>query len=326
MWFSSLLRKPKRSGSVERRRSHESPGKRFTFRPQLEALEDRWMPSILTVTNNLDDSSAGSLRAEIAAAQNNDTIVFAPNLDGQTIGLTAGVLDINKSLTIQGPGAGQLTISANYTSQVLKVEATEQVSLSGLTISHGSTTGLGGGIDNYGNLIISACMLSNNVANGDGGGIYNEFGATLTVTNSTVSGNTADSQGGGIYSYGKLTITGSAVEQNNAINGGGIWNGDSATISSSTVSGNLAYGGDSNGYGGGIYNADSMSLIASTVTGNNSDGRGAGIYDQGWLTISSQSRVCNNFELAGPYSAYHEDNLDLGLYGHVKITGGSKVC
>src|SRR4051794_27469900 len=36
------------------------------FRPTLEALEDRWVPSTLTVTNNLD-SGAGSLRAEIAA-------------------------------------------------------------------------------------------------------------------------------------------------------------------------------------------------------------------------------------------------------------------
>src|SRR5215472_7351937 len=53
------------------------------FRPHLEALEDRWLPSTLAVTNNLD-SGPGSLRAEIAAARNGDTIVFAPSLDGQT--------------------------------------------------------------------------------------------------------------------------------------------------------------------------------------------------------------------------------------------------
>src|SRR6516165_12813270 len=43
------------------------------FQPRLEALEDRWLLSTLTVTNNLD-SGPGSLRAEIALAQNNDTI------------------------------------------------------------------------------------------------------------------------------------------------------------------------------------------------------------------------------------------------------------
>src|SRR5579859_1684230 len=41
------------------------------FRPQLEALEDRWMPSTLTVTSP-KDHGRGTLRAEIAAAQTND--------------------------------------------------------------------------------------------------------------------------------------------------------------------------------------------------------------------------------------------------------------
>src|ERR1700687_2226424 len=61
------------------------------FRPCLECLEDRWVPSTLTVLNNLD-SGAGSLRAEIAAAHNNDKIVFAPSLDGQTITLASELL------------------------------------------------------------------------------------------------------------------------------------------------------------------------------------------------------------------------------------------
>ena len=44
---------------------HGFPRKRPTFRPTLEALEDRWVPSTLTVTNNLD-SGAGS--AHVGAA------------------------------------------------------------------------------------------------------------------------------------------------------------------------------------------------------------------------------------------------------------------
>ena len=43
-----------------------------SYRPRLEALEDRWVPSTLTVRNNLD-SGAGSLRAKIAAAHKNET-------------------------------------------------------------------------------------------------------------------------------------------------------------------------------------------------------------------------------------------------------------
>ena len=71
----------------------------------------------MTVLNNLD-SGAGSLRAEIAAAKANDTIVFAPSLDGQTIKLTSGELDIRRSLTIEGPRAGQLTVSGGNASRV----------------------------------------------------------------------------------------------------------------------------------------------------------------------------------------------------------------
>jgi hypothetical protein len=69
----------------------------------LQALQDRWLPSTLTVLNILD-SGAGSLRAAIAAANPSDTIVFAPSLNGQTITLTGGELIIQHSLTIAGPG------------------------------------------------------------------------------------------------------------------------------------------------------------------------------------------------------------------------------
>ena len=84
------------------------------FRPALEMLERRDVPSTLTVTNNLD-SAAGSLRAEVAAANPGDTINFAPSLNGQTITLSSGELLLNKSLTIDGPGAGQLAISGGLT-------------------------------------------------------------------------------------------------------------------------------------------------------------------------------------------------------------------
>ncbi|HBI44525.1 MAG TPA: hypothetical protein DDY78_16990, partial [Planctomycetales bacterium] len=55
------------------------PRKRPTFRPRLEALEERYLLSTLMVLNT-NDSGAGSLRADIAAAHNGDTIVFAPSL------------------------------------------------------------------------------------------------------------------------------------------------------------------------------------------------------------------------------------------------------
>src|SRR6185436_20903526 len=54
-------------------------------RPRLEALEDRSLPSTLTVTSFADDGSSGTLRSAIAVANSGDTIQFANQLKGHTI-------------------------------------------------------------------------------------------------------------------------------------------------------------------------------------------------------------------------------------------------
>src|SRR5438552_95403 len=93
------------------------PAPRVRFLPRLEVLECRNLLSTLAVLN-IADSGAGSLRDTIAAARSGDRIVFDPSLVGQTITLTSGELAIDKSLTLRGPGADQLTISGNKGSRV----------------------------------------------------------------------------------------------------------------------------------------------------------------------------------------------------------------
>src|SRR5262245_47861435 len=89
-------------------------------KPRLETLEGRLVPATLTVTSDAD-SGAGSLRAAIAAASSGDVIKFAHSLDHGTITLTSGELALNKSLDIEGPGAGKLTISSGSASRVFHV-------------------------------------------------------------------------------------------------------------------------------------------------------------------------------------------------------------
>src|SRR5713101_4521482 len=101
-------------------RSKRPVGRRPSFVPRLEILEDRTVPSTLTVLNNLD-SGAGSLRNTIKDANSGDTIVFAPSLAGQTITLTSGELAFSKSLDIEGPGPGLLAISGNNASRVFDI-------------------------------------------------------------------------------------------------------------------------------------------------------------------------------------------------------------
>jgi hypothetical protein len=264
---------------------HKSSGQRPAWRPTLEALEDRWLPSTLTVTGPAD-SGAGSLRADIAAANSGDTIVFDPSLNGQTIKLTGGELLINKNLTIQGPGASQLTISGNNTHRVFEIDSAV-ATIAGLTISNGDAAApfyYGGGIYNLkGNLTVSDCTLSNNRANA-GGGIYNAFGSTLTVSGCTLSGNHFTAKEG-------------------QMGGAGIWNYGTATVTTSTISGNSgpvfigqSLGDGSSGDGGGIYNRGRMTLQGSTVTNNSPYQHGGGIFnDQGaTLSILSKSVVSGN--------------------------------
>src|SRR5438128_1706937 len=168
------------------RRSSRSPEARFV--PRVEALEFRDLPSTLTILNNAD-SGDGSLRAMLALASSGDTITFDPSLAGQTITLTSGELAINKSLDIEGLGADQLTISGNDASRVFDITGGGlTVTLADLAIVHGRAN-QGGGIDNAGStLTVFRCILSNNLAvgvaghNGQGGGIFNENSAVLTVT------------------------------------------------------------------------------------------------------------------------------------------------
>jgi hypothetical protein len=259
----------------------------------------------LTVTNNLD-SGSGSLRAAIAKAHNRDTIVFTPSLDGQTITLTSGELSIKNNITINGPGAGQLTISAGHTSRIFEVAAKDSLSLNRLTIANGfadSTQLGGGGIANHGKLAVSSCTLTSDDASGYGGAIFNDYLATLAVTNTTLSGNSADGGGGAIANHGSLTITGSTLFANSANYGGAIYNtsGGTLTINNSTLSDNSA---TDSGDGGAILcdGGSTATIHACTIT-NNSAYAGGGIDNYaGSLTVSNTNFSGNSGgNIYGPF-------------------------
>ena len=167
------------------------------------------MLSTLTVTQS-GDSGPGSLRAEIAAASSGDTVVFAQKLKGQTISLTSGELAVSQSLNIDGLGAQKLSISGGGNSRVFEVSGGATLNLSGLTIT-GGTAELGGGIYNEAGstLAITQSTLTDNVASGaggnaQGGAIYNAAGAKLSIGHSQLIGNQTD---GTNQSFGGASTT-----------------------------------------------------------------------------------------------------------------------
>jgi hypothetical protein len=266
-------------------------------------LEERRVLSTLTVTNNTD-FLAGSLRAEIAAAQPGDTIDFAPGLQTTTLG---GQLEINKNLTIQGPGAGLLAISGGDGSRVFKVDAGANVTISGLTIEGGNGDaffqgggpggsptpdyydGYGGGILNLGTLTLSGCTVTGNNTGGRWGGA---FGARF--------------EGGGISNHGTMTLSGCNVTDNFAnahiadprppesvtpAAGGGIFNDGTMSLSGCAVTGNTAgFVNGQDGKGGGIFNdtQGNLTINSSTVL-NNTASDGADICDLGTMKVKNST-------------------------------------
>jgi hypothetical protein len=250
------------------------------FLPRLEALEDRALPSTLTVLNN-HDSGTGSLRDTITHAKDGDVIAFALALNGQTITLTSDELAIKKSLDIEGPGADKLAVSGNDNFRVFGIREGNTVTIAGLTITHGRAAGNqgGGGIENVGSVLtLVNDVFSNNRAVGSnsdsssmgGGALTSRNGAVLTVLACSFIGNEAIGRDGG---FGE---------------GGAIWNRATATITGSTFTGNRAVGGDGGrvagsiiigvANGGAVFNQSgaTMTVVNSVFTGNEAIGGNGG--------------------------------------------------
>jgi predicted outer membrane repeat protein len=302
------------------------------FRPRLERLENRCLPSVLTVTSTLD-SGPGTLRAELAAAASGDTIVFAL-AHPSTIQLTSGTLTINQSIRILGPGASALTINGNHTFSIFTVMSS--ATIDGLTISGGGGSA-GGGITNTSNagMIVSHCVVTGNQSSARGGGILNTdlntrisdctisnntaanggggiASTSLTLSRCTISGNIAGGSGGGVDIEGgglPVTIANTTISSNMAgATGGGIELGSGTLYltNSSVVSNNVSnHGNGSSAEGGGINASQgSMTILNSIITGNFAQSDNSGPALGGGLasmcpTTILASTIANNFASAG---------------------------
>ncbi|MCD4655105.1 right-handed parallel beta-helix repeat-containing protein [bacterium] len=106
-----------------------------------------------------------------------------------------------------------------------------------LTNNHAT---LGGGIyvvgTNSGNMLISGCIISDNVASESGGGAYFR-GADMDIHNCIISMNTAGEYGGGAYfRYGISYLKNVSSTNNSAsISGGGIYDKEAGIIVSNSI-------------------------------------------------------------------------------------------
>src|SRR5713101_2445871 len=157
----------------------------------LEALEDRCVPSTLTVTSSSDDITLNhTLRYAVAHAQSGDTILLTAAITAPIV-LTHGELVLSQNVTIKSVPTQTPTISGNGMSRIFEISAGAQVVLDNLNLIDGNgladnpsgtaaDDALGGAILNLGTLTVSDSTLSGNSVGspsvgrfGPGGGIDN---------------------------------------------------------------------------------------------------------------------------------------------------------
>jgi hypothetical protein len=204
---------------------------------------------------------------------------------------------MNASVTGAGDGAA---VGANTILQgaaggrVVAIGEGVTAALRNVRITGGSND-VGAGILNEGHLTLTDSTVSENVANGNGGGIYNTGDHTLAMTNCIISQNTSSSAGGGIFNSGMCTIESSRVSGNGADSfGGGISNSSSVyfsvqmTISDTIISDNSA------DLGGGIENGETLTLNACTLEGNSARMQGGGLIAWSGEATLNDSSVAQN--------------------------------
>jgi parallel beta-helix repeat protein len=163
-------------------------------------------------------------------------------------------VNIDKALKVQSINGPAVTIIRGYqvpgitngTSSVRCVNLASGATLSGFTLSNGSTPGGGGGVNClFYTSTVTNCIITGNAAISYGGG-----GMLGTYVNCTLSGNTVSNIGGGIYLG---TAVNCLIIGNSAQYGGGTHRSE---LNNCTVAGNTASvaGGGAHGSSGSTMN------------------------------------------------------------------------
>ncbi len=313
----------------------------------------------VNTTLDFDDNDATcSLREAIDAANANVPVggcaAGDPEPAVDTINVPAGtyVLDysaevngivIRSSVAIVGLGAAptDTVIDGNDDDRVFALDGgdgTISVAISNVTITGGSAEDEDGGgiyVDGDATLSLSNSVVIDNHASdaGSGGGIYVEDGTSATISGSNIgtvlSPNTTEEDGGGIYvgEGSSLTINGASTVTGNTAgeDGGGIYlDGNVQQPSTLAITGSTISGNHAESDGGGIFVNDNSTatITGSTISGNSAGDDGVG--EGGGLSVDGTATLSGT-----TVSDNHADDLGGGIYidsdGTVNLNAASIV-
>ncbi|WP_139175670.1 hypothetical protein [Nocardioides lianchengensis] len=197
-------------------------------------------------------------------------------------------------------GHGHVLRQTCFEKRVLRQDGTGLVDLRHVTLTRGGADGPGAGLISRGEVLLSDCVvaqnlseepgggvfaswritarrcrISGNLANDDGGGLYARRGG-VRVHDSVLSNNLVDGSGGAIGSTGDVLVVRSYADGNTTDgDGGALYADEDGDV---TVVDSLIDGSDADGPGGAIFTVDGdVAVLDSTLIGNRADDRGGAI-------------------------------------------------
>jgi hypothetical protein len=279
----------------------------------LHMLEERAVPATIIVTTNSDTVAVDgkvSLREAIQSFNNganfnadvvatgtygvDDKIQFAVGVSSITLVSGQLLIAAANGLTIEGPGAANLTISgaaaASTTNRIFDINVPSfnpTISISGLTLANGNlmTSGNNGGAIRVNNdpLVVTGVVFQNNKTESLGGAIATtaSTAASITINNCAFTNNvsTGVSGGGAIYGVATLTLDiGNTTFTGNTANanGGAI---TAASVSTITINSSV-FTGNVGGSGAAIRSSSTTTFNAfdTVFTNNTSSGTGGALF------------------------------------------------
>ena len=338
MSFFFLLRNRTWIRSLRGRAQHRPAASRF--RPRLEALEDRTLPSTfyaatasdLIAAVNAANTAGGANTIVLTAPTTSPYVLTAVNntTDGANglpviFGGTRKIAADNLTIEANGDTIERSAVSGTPAFRLFDVASGGSLTLENMSLQNGFAYGFpygtnaaaqGGAIRNQGALILSQVSVDFNEALG----FFNPA--------KNGKGSSGDAAGGGIWSSGSLTIENQSLIDYNTVIGAGTGSGygggiciagGTVNISSSTIGGSpLSPGGRNTALGG--YNQSTGNYTPFGPAA----GYGGGVYvGAGTATFTNDSIRYNS---AGSYiNDAFEGFYDLGYGGGIYIATAATV-
>ncbi len=215
------------------------------------------------------EGSYASVGAAVTASSPASIVSVCPGTYVETV-------SIDHDLQLVALAGPEVTIiDANNGGPTISVSA-GTVDLTGLTITGGSSMGLGGGLSITGTdpVTLTDCVVTDNQST-DGAGIYTFSGAQLSILQSTLSNNLGEIGGGLMFQGSSLTVIDSTFSGNTADELGGamvIFGTPVVQLANTSITDNQALDG-----GGLAIELASIVVQECTIERNTASGFGGGL-------------------------------------------------